>query len=301
MTLSVSSSNFQLLNPVAVLLGLVESQDWKMIRTLIKVSSPDCFHAMASSVSSYSKHKLNLNGITLLHAIVRENPPYDVVANIIKLCPEMLAAKDCLGRTPLHIAAGSQACPLLLKLIAHAYPAACDVQDEGGRTPLHFICDTSFVTFASDGSPSSTPQPQRQKGPKHEAVVALLSASKNAAAIEDSDEMSPLEHAIMCDASLKTVKLLQSSARKSNQSRAHARPCSDSSSSDSGTSKRRRVSSKPDDFSNCSESSEELQSVPSVAMFAFGDERAPGHSLSSSLIIKVPHPTRRLANVGKRT
>lgn len=223
-----------------------------MIRTLTKASSPDCFRAMASSVSSYSNHKLN--GITLLHAIVRENPPYDVVANIIKLCPEMLAVRDDLGRTPLHIAAGSQACPLLLKLIARACPAACDVQDEGGRTPLHFICDTSFVLFTSDGHPSSTPQ--HRKGPKHEAVVALLSVSMKAAAIEDSDEMSPLEHAIMCDASLKTVKLLQSSARKSNKARARARPFSDSPNSDSGTNKRRRLSSTPDDFANCSESSE---------------------------------------------
>mmetsp|Transcript_25071 Transcript_25071/g.39398 ORF Transcript_25071/g.39398 Transcript_25071/m.39398 type:complete len:244 (-) Transcript_25071:374-1105(-) len=236
-------SSFKLLNPVAVLLGLIKSQDWKMIRTLIAIASPDCFRDMASSVSSCSEHKLN--GITLLHAIVRENPPLDIVTSIIKLCPEMLAAKDGLGRTPLHIAAGSRACPLLLKLIACAYPAACDIQDEGGRTPLHFVCDTSFVLFANDGLPPSTPQ--QQKGPKYEAVVALLSESLNAAAIEDSGEMSPLEHAIMCDASLKTVKLLQASARKSMQSRARSM-----STNSSGTNKRRRVSSTLDDFSNCS-------------------------------------------------
>eukprot|EP00984_Skeletonema_dohrnii_P005970 scaffold2117_cov82-Skeletonema_dohrnii-CCMP3373.AAC.6 len=102
-----------------------------MIRTLIAVSSPDYFRGMTVSM-----HKLN--GMTFLHAIVRDNPPLDIVGNIIKLCPEMAAARDGLGRTPLHIAAGSKVSPLLLKLIARAYPAACDAQDEDGRTPLHF-------------------------------------------------------------------------------------------------------------------------------------------------------------------
>eukprot|EP00574_Skeletonema_japonicum_P010971 CAMPEP_0201729404 /NCGR_PEP_ID=MMETSP0593-20130828/18987_1 /ASSEMBLY_ACC=CAM_ASM_000672 /TAXON_ID=267983 /ORGANISM="Skeletonema japonicum, Strain CCMP2506" /LENGTH=250 /DNA_ID=CAMNT_0048221743 /DNA_START=182 /DNA_END=935 /DNA_ORIENTATION=+ len=216
---------------------------------------------MASSVSSCSEHKLN--GITLLHAIVRENPPLDIVTSIIKLCPEMLAAKDGLGRTPLHIAAGSRACPLLLKLIACAYPAACDIQDEGGRTPLHFVCDTSFVLFANDGLPPSTPQ--QQKGPKYEAVVALLSESLNAAAIEDSGEMSPLEHAIMCDASLKTVKLLQASARKSMQSRARSM-----STNSSGQ-------TKEDEYqAHLMISPIALQSISiGSAMIVCGDERAP--------------------------
>mmetsp|Transcript_33345 Transcript_33345/g.50167 ORF Transcript_33345/g.50167 Transcript_33345/m.50167 type:complete len:217 (-) Transcript_33345:675-1325(-) len=178
-----------------------------MIRTLIAVSSPDYFRGMTVSV-----HKVN--GMTFLHAIVRDNPPLDIVGNTIKLCPEMVAARDGLGRTPLHIAAGSKVSSLLLKLIARAYPAACDAQDEDGRTPLHFVCDTSFILF-SDNDPS-------QKASQHEAVVALLSESSHASTIEDADEMSPLEHAIMCGASLKTVQLLQASATKSLPSRARS-------------------------------------------------------------------------------
>ena len=200
-----------------------------MIRTLIAVSSPDYFRGMTVSM-----HKLN--GMTFLHVIVRDNPPLDIVGSIIKLCPEMAAARDGLGRTPLHIAAGSKVSPLLLKLIARAYPAACDAQDEDGRTPLHFVCDTSFVLF-SDNDPS-------QKASQHEAVVALLSESSYASTIEDADEMSPLEHAIMCGASLKTVQLLQASATKSLQSRAR----SASPNPGPGTNKRRRVSSTYEDI-----------------------------------------------------
>ena len=215
-----------------------------MIRTLIAVSSPECFRAMASSVSSC----FGLNGMTVLHAIVRHKPPLDIVDNIIKRCPGMPASRDGLGRTPLHVAAGSKASSLLLKFIASAYPAACDAQDEEGKTPLHFICDTSFVLVADDDdhlSLSST----SQEAPKYEAVVALLSESLNAATVEDSEEMTALEHAIMCDASLKTVQLLQSAATKSLRSRAR------STSPNPETNKRRRVMGRVEveDVYNCSE------------------------------------------------
>ena len=238
--LTMSSS--EVLNPVAVILGLIKCKDWRRFRTLIAVSSPDCFRDMASSISTYSEQKLN--SMTLLHVVVRDNPPLDIVGNIIKICPELAAARDDLGRTPLHIAAGSEASPLLLKFIACSYPAACDTQDEDGKTPLHFVCDTSFGHITEVG-PSFTPN--HQTSPKHEAIVALLSESLNAAAIEDDDGMSPLEHAIMCEASLETVRLLQASARESLKSRVQ------SVSPIPGTNERRRASDAFEVVTNCSE------------------------------------------------
>lgn len=50
-----------------------------------------------------------------------------------------------LGRTPLHIAAGSRTSPSLIKLLAYAHPAACDDTDNYGKTPLHYACDNSCV------------------------------------------------------------------------------------------------------------------------------------------------------------
>ena len=235
--MTVSSSTTTSIHPVAVLLELFKRQDWQSIRTLIEVSSPDCFRNMARSISLYAEHRLK--GMTLLHVIARGNPPSDILCYLIKLCPEMAATRDDLGRCPLHIAACSEASPLLLKLIARAYPAACDAQDKDGRTPLHFLCDTSATLFAEEVMPST---PQHRKKLNHDAIVALLSESPNAAAIEDDNEMSPLEHAIMCDASLVTVKLLQHSASESLRSR-RARPVS----SDLVTNKRRRVSILPED------------------------------------------------------
>lgn len=229
--MTISSSTVTELNPVAVLLRLVQSKDWQMIRTLMSVPSTDCLFNLACSISLSSENKFE--GMTLLHAVVRCNPPLDIVSQIIKQSPEMLAARDDLDRTPLHIAADSEVSPMLLKFLARAYPAACDAQDEDGRTPLHYVCDTSA---SSDVLFAHNAPPQHQEAPKHEAVAALLSESLNAATIEDDDGMSPLEHAIMCEASLKTVKLLQVSARNSLRSRARL-----ASPNLLGTSKRRKV------------------------------------------------------------
>jgi ankyrin repeat protein len=221
-----------LLHPAAVLIALVKSEEWETIRRLATISSPECFRAMASSVTSCSDE---LNGITLLHAIVRQrNPPLDIVAFIIKICPEMLSSSDCFNRTPLHVAAGSKkSSPLSLKLIACAYPAACVARDRDGKTPLHYSYDSSSGLFDEEdeeedddddqslvSSSSATPTNEVERAtPSHDAIAAILSESMAAATIEDADEMSPVEHAIISGASLKTVKMLQAAAAKSLQSR----------------------------------------------------------------------------------
>jgi hypothetical protein len=46
--------------------------------------------------------------------------------------------------------------------------------------------------------------------PNHDAVVALLPYSLCAVTLEDDEDMSPLDHAIISDASWKTLKMLQS-------------------------------------------------------------------------------------------
>ncbi len=182
---------------------ILVSRDWKTLSATL--TKPALFRHVACAVSSCSE----FNGMTLLHAVVRCNPPLDIVAQIIYLCPDMLSTKDCLHRNPLHVAAGSSnTSASLLKLLAHACPAACEVQDVEGKTPLHFACDSSCVLFQEDHDRTNTSHP-----PNHVAIATLLSYSIHATTLEDDEEMSPLEHAIMSDASIETVKLLQSATR----------------------------------------------------------------------------------------
>ena len=195
------------------ILALLALQDWETFRSTV-LSNPDSFRNIASAMSACSQ----LNGMTILHTTVRFNPPLDIVAQIIKLCPVMPAAKDCLNRTPLHVAAGSKASASLLKLLADAFPAACDVQDEEGKTPLHFACDSSCVLFEDDDDDDENVTSKQP--PNHESVAALLSYSIHAATLEDDEEMNPLEHAIMSNASFKTVRLLQNETIKAMELKA---------------------------------------------------------------------------------
>jgi ankyrin repeat protein len=188
------------------ILQIIVSRDWNTFRSAL-LSRPALFRHAASAVSACSR----LNGMTLLHAVVRYDPPLEIVAQMIEICPHMPAATDCLGRTPLHVAAGSGCSASLVAIIARLYPAACHAQDDEGKTPLHFICDSSCVLFEEDHG-CSPRQP-----PNHEAVVALLPYSLRATALEDNEGKSPLEHAIMSNASAKTVKLLGSISRKGIQ------------------------------------------------------------------------------------
>ena len=111
-----------MLSSIGEVLHLLVRQDWETLRSTV-LSDPTLFRNIASAIMACSE----FNGMTFLHAAVRYNPPSDIIAQMIHLCPHMTAAMDCLGRTPLHVAAGSGANPEVISMIAHAYPPACDI------------------------------------------------------------------------------------------------------------------------------------------------------------------------------
>jgi ankyrin repeat protein len=150
--------------------------------------------------------------MTLLHAAARYDAPLAIVSRMIELCPHMTSAQDCLGRTPLHVAAagvGSGATSSnLLKLIAHADPAVCDVQDEEMKTPLHIACDNSCVLFEEDHDEcdgADLPPPP----PCHMSVKTLLACSLRPVTLQDAEGKSPLQYAVASNALSETITLLQ--------------------------------------------------------------------------------------------
>lgn len=194
--LSANAFNF-----LSLLLNVIDSEDWATFND-IALKNPKAFQALSKIISSTGQ----FNGMSFLHAVVRHHPPLEIVAGVVKLCPDTLYARDCLNRTPLHVAAGIGAHVSVIKLLAMSCPEACKVQDEDGRTPLHFACDVDCRLFEGE--------PLRRDPPSFEVVHALLSASITPASMEDDDEMSPLEYAILSDANVRVVKLLQKAAQK---------------------------------------------------------------------------------------
>ncbi len=160
--------------------------------------------------------------MTLLHACVRYDPPADILLKMIELHPEALGTKDCIGRTPLHVAAGSGASSVVVKILTAKYPGACDIQDEDGRTPLHFACDAECELFEEESLP---------KGPLSlETIYALLAGSLDAVLLEDADDMCAVEYALISDAPIEIVSLLQKATQQVIKKQAKATVPSHSSS-----------------------------------------------------------------------
>ena len=120
----------------------------------------------------------------------------------LDILPESAASIDCLGRYPLHVAAGTRSNIQVLDIIAQAYPNACDSQDDDGKTPLMLACDTSCELFEDDNE-------IRREPPSCEVIMTLMKASPYSLLLEDEDGMSALEHSIFSDAPYEVVKLLQ--------------------------------------------------------------------------------------------
>jgi ankyrin repeat protein len=198
------------------ILQLFVLKDWETFRSAV-LSNPTMFRNVAGAVSSCSQ----LNGMTLLHAAARYDAPLAIVSRMIELCPHMTSAQDCLGRTPLHVAAagvGSGATSTnLLKLIAHADPTVCDIQDEEMKTPLHIACDNSCVLFEEDYDDeeyagAGLPPPP----PCHMSVKTLLACSLRPVTLQDSEGKTPLQHAVASNALSETIQLLQMAVMKSS-------------------------------------------------------------------------------------
>ena len=192
-TMSISID--QLVSYVAILLDLIHKRQWAKLEKVAKEKT------LFKMVSEHIQKCDEFNGMTFLHAVVKYNPPTEVIEAMIQADTDAVKGQDCLGRTPLHVACGTGSDVSIIRLLVRAYPEACDIEDVDGRTPLHLACDTECVLF--EGS-----QPTREP-PTIDIVRALLSGSLKPVLIEDEDDMSPIEYAIISESDTQVVKLLQ--------------------------------------------------------------------------------------------
>jgi ankyrin repeat protein len=191
MTISID----QLMRYVTIVLDLVHCQEWTKLE---RVTSE---HKLFKVISEHIQKCDEFNGMTLLHAVIKYNPPLHILDAMIHAHDDAVKGQDCLGRTPLHVACGTGADVQLIRRLVKAFPQACDIPDEDGRLPLHFACDVECVLFDGYQAPRAPPS--------IDVVKALLSGSMQSVLVEDEDDMSPIEYAIVSDANIKVVKLLQ--------------------------------------------------------------------------------------------
>lgn len=190
---------------LSLLLSIIASQNWQAFAHSI-LHNPTVFQSFCSNLHKSS----DLNGMTILHAAVRYNPPQTIIKLLLKFTPDAPSCVDCLGRTPLHVASGTRAEITTIQLLSKHYPSACIVQDEDGKTPLHLACDSTCELFEGDAIQERSP-------PSLDVIKTLISSYPASVLLEDQDGMSALEHAIFSNAPIKVVKVLQYATRKMSQ------------------------------------------------------------------------------------
>jgi ankyrin repeat protein len=132
--------------------------------------------------------------VTPLHLMCKlNNPPTDIIGDIVEAAPEVVSWVDSHGWLPLHHACANGASPDVLQILTTAFPESKITQDNYKSTPLHF-----YATHNSD-NPSAV------------AINVGLLSDTGAAELPDRDGMLPMHYACLYGTSLAFLKALAQS------------------------------------------------------------------------------------------
>lgn len=139
---------------------------------------------------------------TTLHMVCKLNdPPIDVVQNLIDCSEETVMWPDSNGWLPLHHACANGASGKVLAVLVKAYPEAKIKQDKRYRTPLHFAffrkdAKEDRMNLKNDARKSimNANDDEDDVGNSMPEIVELLSDS-GAAELQDEGGMLPMHYA----------------------------------------------------------------------------------------------------------
>lgn len=175
-------------NEQQIIIDNTKNQQWKLL--LINLNSKDLVELDENLCATDE-----FDDASLLHFVLHHNPPFSIVSKIVHDIPSSLFRKDRLDRTPLHVAIESGASKYVAGHLAAKNPNACNLVDHQGKTPLH---------RCFDGDLDSLP---------YEVIVALVDASPSSLDIEDISGMCAVELAILSEAPMKVIMMLQRAKR----------------------------------------------------------------------------------------
>jgi|SaaInl74LU_5_DNA_1037368.scaffolds.fasta_scaffold01942_3 hypothetical protein len=146
--------------------------------------------------------------LLLLHLALRFDAPLSIISQLTHGIHNSASHRDAEGRLPLHVAISKVSQLSVISHVLMLNPRACTSVDNQGSTPLH-ICFDENVMHAFKASQF------------RELVRTLVESSPESLAIEDRSSRCPIERAILSDAPLKVVLLMQLSKRNYMRQKYH--------------------------------------------------------------------------------
>ena len=178
---------------------LIYSENWEKLRRILK--KPSVFRWFSSSECSKIRSTTEGN---LLHIISEFNPPIDIVKYLIKSNPLAPHEMDCKGRYPLHVAC-EYGCEFeIMQLLMTSNPDAAKKIDINCRSPYLLAC-RSYVK----NSKWSCATKDLLK-----VLKMLDDIDTKMHALEDIDNMTPLEYAVEAELSMRVITYIQKISEK---------------------------------------------------------------------------------------
>ena len=173
---------------------LIYSENWEKLRRILK--KPSVFRRFSSSKRSKIHSTTQDN---LLHIACKFNPPIDIVKYLIKSTPLAPHEMDCKGRYPLHIAC-EYGCEFeIVQLLTTSNPDAAKKIDINCRSPYLLACKS----YVKNSKWSSATKDLLKVLKKLDEIDTKMHA------LEDIDDMTPLEYAVEAELSMRIVTYIQ--------------------------------------------------------------------------------------------
>lgn len=157
---------------------------WDQVRRWL-YSHPD---SEARSAAAYVRGQADASPLHMMCKL--DNPPHDIIAELVAAAPETVSWVDSHGWLPLHHACANGASTEVLKILAEAYPEGKTAQDNQNRTPLHF-----YATRKPDN-------------PNAMAANVVMLSDTGAAELPDRGGMLPMHYACAYGTCPQVLKVL---------------------------------------------------------------------------------------------
>ncbi len=131
-------------------------------------------------------------GYTALHYACEYQASHDIIATLIKACPQAAQVASNKGDTALHLACTANTCPETVELLVNTFPKALVLQNAYGFTPLHAVC--------------------RARLPRLPIVQLLCKSSPESVSMQSNGGETPMHLACSSGAHVKVLELLANAA-----------------------------------------------------------------------------------------
>ena len=158
------------------------------------------------SIVKVSMNSLNQDtGDNILHIACKNNPSPEIVLDIMNALPDAVFQTNDKHQYPIHCAAEWGACPEVIHMMCERNPTALEHQDIEERTPLILACKCYMYNYKNKED-----RPFLQK--EHAAAQSVRLIVRNcpsASQIEDNNDSSCIEYALISGIDLGTIRCIQ--------------------------------------------------------------------------------------------